>query len=85
MAQIAKLLDQHRQALSAEFKSSIASLESKIDIVQTAVSDHTHKIALLESNANVLDECMLALEASCAADSNTKLQAKFIDLESHSC
>ncbi len=86
MAGIAKLLDEHRQALSAEFKSTISSLETKIDCVQTAVSDHSSKIASLESNANAFDERMLALEATCTAlsDSNAKLLAKVTDLESRS-
>ncbi len=84
MAGIAKLLDEHRQALSAEFKSTISSLETKIDCLQTAVSDHSSKIASLEYNANVLDERMLALEMTYTAlsDSNAKLLAKVTYLES---
>lgn len=86
MAEIAKLLEEHRQALSAEFKSTISSLESKIDCVQVAVTEHSSKIASLESNANAVDERMLTLEATCAAlsDSNAKLLAKVTDLESRS-
>lgn len=72
MAGIAKLWDEHRQPLSAEFKSTISSLETKIDCVQTAVSDHSSKIASLESNANVFDERMLALETTYTALSDSK-------------
>lgn len=86
MATMAKLLEQHRQALSAEIKTAISTLEEKIDRIQTTLSDHTHKIVSLESSANVLDERVVALEAACATltESNAKLQDKVVDLESRS-
>lgn len=86
MAAMAKLLEQHRQAISAEMKTAISALEEKIDRIQTTLSDHTHKIVSLESNANVLDEQMQALEAACAtlAETKAKLQDKVVDLESRS-
>ncbi|KAI4822545.1 hypothetical protein KUCAC02_008083 [Chaenocephalus aceratus] len=82
MAGIAGLLEDHRRALSADFKSAISTLEAKLDRIQATVST----IASLESNANLQDERMLALEATCATltDSNVKLLAKVTDLESRS-
>lgn len=86
MAAMVKLLDQHRQALSAEFKAAISTLEEKIDRTQTTLSDHTHKIASLELNANDLDERVRALETTCATmvECNAKLHDKVVDLESRS-
>jgi len=50
------------------------------------VTYHVVKIRELESNANLQDERLLALETTCAklTDSNDKLVAKVIDLESRS-
>ncbi|KAI4793165.1 hypothetical protein KUCAC02_032893 [Chaenocephalus aceratus] len=78
MEGIAGLLEDHRRALSADFKSAISTLEAKLDRIQATVSDHGQTIASLESNANLQDERMLALEATCATltDSNVKLLAK---------
>ncbi|KAI4802455.1 hypothetical protein KUCAC02_020291 [Chaenocephalus aceratus] len=86
MEGIAGLLEDHRRALSADFKSAISTLEAKLDRIQATVSDHGQTIASLESNANLQDERMLALEATCATltDSNVKLLAKVTDLESRS-
>ena len=57
MAAIANLLEEHRKALSADFKTTISSLEAKLDLIQATVSDHGEKIASLESNLQ--DERML--------------------------
>lgn len=86
MAALMKLLEEHKTALSAEFKSAIAPLEAKLDFVQTTVTDHGHRISSLEANANELSDKMEILEAKCAAmeDSYNKLKAKTIDLESRS-
>ncbi|KAJ4936530.1 hypothetical protein JOQ06_001120 [Pogonophryne albipinna] len=86
MAGIAGLLEDHRRALSADFKSAISTLEAKLDRIQATVSEHGQTIASLESNANLQDERMLGLEATCATltDSNVKLLAKVADLESRS-
>lgn len=86
MAAIASLLEEHRQALSADFKTSISTLETKLDRVHTIVSDHAQKITSLEVNATLQDERLLTLEASCAmlTESNAKLLAKVSDLESRS-
>lgn len=84
MAAIAKLLEEHKSALSAEFKSAITPLEAKLDYVQTTVADHGNRITLLEANADEFSDKLQALEAKCVAmeDNYAKLKAKTIDLES---
>lgn len=84
MAAIAKLLEEHKAALSAEFKSAITPLEAKLDFVQTKVADHGNRISSLEANANEVSDKLEVLEAKCAAiEANyNKLKAKTIDLES---
>ena len=86
MAAIANLLEEHRQALSTDFKASISTLKAKPDHVHTTVSDHAKKISSLEANANLQDERLLTLESSCATltENNAKLLAKVSDLESRS-
>lgn len=86
MATIASLLEEHRKALSADFKTTISTLEAKLDHIQATVADHDQKIASFESNANLQDERMLTLEATCAmlTESSAKMVAKVIDLESRS-
>lgn len=86
MAALTTLLEDHKAALSSEFKSSMASLESKIDLMHTTVLDHGQRINSLETNANLTDERLTTLEATCAEleVSNAKLKAKASDLESRS-
>lgn len=86
MAAIANLLEEHRVALSTDFKTAVSTLEAKLDQIQTTVTDHASKIASLETNANSQDERTKALEATCAmlTESNAKLYAKVVDLESRS-
>lgn len=83
MAALTKLLEEHKTAFSAEFKSAITPLEVKLDCLQTTVTDHGHRVASLEANANEVSDKLEALEARCAAmeDSYNKLKAKTIDLE----
>lgn len=88
MAAMAKLLEQHHQVLSAEFKTKKKKPSQHSRRRLTAFRhNHRHKIALLESSANDLDERVRALEATCAtlAESSAKLQNKVVDLEAHSC
>ncbi|KAL1270846.1 hypothetical protein QQF64_029862 [Cirrhinus molitorella] len=82
VASIAKLLEQNRQALSSDFKAVTSSLEAKIDLIQSTISDHSHRITSLETNANVTDERLLALEKICSvlSENNAKLQSKVTDL-----
>lgn len=86
MASIAKLLEQNRQALSSDFKAAVSSLEAKIDLIQSTISDHSHRISSLETNTNVKDEHLLALEKTCLvlSENNAKLKSKVTDLESRS-
>ncbi|KAI4800312.1 hypothetical protein KUCAC02_013357 [Chaenocephalus aceratus] len=44
MAGIASLLEDHRRALSADFKSAISTLEAKLDRIQATVSDHGRQL-----------------------------------------
>lgn len=86
MASLVSLLEDHRSALSAKFKTSISKLEDKLGHIQGKVSEHDTKIALLEANANDTEERMLALKKTCAmlSDSNDKLRTKVMDLKSRS-
>ena len=61
MATIASLLEKHRNALSTDFKTTISSLEAKLDCMHSSYSVGP-KIASLVSNANLQDERMLMLE-----------------------
>lgn len=86
MAALSSLLEEHRAALSAEFKTALTSLETKLDLVQTAVSDHGSRITSLESNADLVSERIHSLEAVCAelTENYTKLKTKTADLENRS-
>ena len=80
MAAMTNLLEEHRAALSAEFKSAITSFETKLDHIQTAVTDHGHRLTSLEDNANQLSDKMEALEIKCAAMEERYNKLKFKDL-----
>jgi len=86
MAALAKLLAEHKTALSAEFKSALTSLETKLDGVQAAISDHGQRLTSLEDNANQISDRFEEVEAKYTAleDNFAKLKAKTIDLESRS-
>lgn len=42
------LLEQHKNSLSAEFKSTLGSMDSKQDQIRALVEDHGQRIASLE-------------------------------------
>lgn len=90
MPALTSLLEEHRHsisaAMSAELRSAFISLEAKLDTVQATVTDFGERIASLESNANLTEERIQALEASCSTLSETcaKLNTKNIDLEGRS-
>ncbi len=86
MAALTSLLENHKAALAFEFKTSMASLEAKIDLIHTTVSDHGQRISSLEINANLADERLTTLKATCSelTASNAKLMAKASDLKSRS-
>ena len=86
MAALTDLLEGHRTALSAEFKASITTLESKIDRIHTTIADHGERLVNLETFSNDASDRIAALETTCEklmAD-NAKLRAKALDLESRS-
>ena len=84
MAALAKLLAEHKTALSTEFKSALTSLETKLDCVQAAISDHRQRLTSLEDNANQISDRFEEMEAKYTAleDNFAKLKAKTSDLES---
>lgn len=86
MSALTSLLEEHRAALSSDFKTALTSLEAKLDLVQAAVSDHGPRITSLESNADDLSERIHSLEAVCAdlTENYAKLKAKTADLEGRS-
>jgi len=86
MAALAKLLPDHKTALSAELKSALTSLKTKLDRVQAAISDHGQRVTSLEDNANLVSDRFEEMEAKYTTleDSFAKLKAKTIDLESRS-
>ncbi len=86
MSALTSLLEEHRAALSTEFKTALTSLEVKLDLVQAAVSDHGSRITSLESNADLVSERIQSLETICAelTENYTKLKAKTSDLDGRS-
>lgn len=64
MAAIANLLEDHRAALSANFKATVSTLEVKLDQIRATVTEHGLKIASLETHANLQHERMYALETT---------------------
>lgn len=85
-ASIANLLEEHRAAISADFKAAFTSLEEKLTQTEATVADHGRRITSVESGSTALQERMLILEQQCTAlaDSNAKLAAKAADLEGRS-
>lgn len=86
MAAITSLLEEHRAALSTEFKTTVSTLDVKLDRIQAIVTEHASKISSLEAHANSQEERSRALETTCAmlTESNAKLFSKVVDLESRS-
>lgn len=90
MSALTSLLEDHcksiSSALSFELKESFASLESKLDAIQSVVSDHGERIASLEEHANSNEDRFQALETAYAELTETcaKLKAKNTDLEGRS-
>ena len=86
MAEISALLEEHRSALAADFKSSFESLSSKFDTLHAKVIDHGQRISSLEDTATDTDHRILQLEAACSAmqSANETLKAKVADLEGRS-
>lgn len=47
MDAIAAMLEEHRAALSTDFKSAFSTLESKLDTIQAKVEDHDKRVVSL--------------------------------------
>lgn len=83
---ISDLLERHRASLAADFKSSFASLESKLDKIQVEVAGQGRRISDLEANANQTSQHLQQLEATCSElqEDNKWLKSKLSDLEGRS-
>lgn len=86
MADISSLLNEHRESLAADFKSSFESLASTLDSIHCTVTAHGQRIICLESNATEADTRLRQLENECAAlkNDNASFKAKLADLEGRS-
>lgn len=86
MAAMAQLLDQHREALAADFKTSFNQLEKKFEQVRSVVDEHSQRLSSLELASDDLSQRVTELENVCSnlRESNTKLAAKVVDLEGRS-
>ncbi|WP_242641720.1 hypothetical protein, partial [Candidatus Ichthyocystis sparus] len=67
MSEISLLLEEHRAALAADFKSSFDSLTSTLDSIHSTVTDHEQRVSSLEVNATEVDQRLQQLETACAA------------------
>lgn len=77
MVEISSLLDEHRQALATDFKSSFNSLKLILDSLHTTVTDHVQWIGSLEENTTEVDHRLQLLNKL----NNEMLKAKVADLE----
>lgn len=50
LASIAGMLDEHRANIAAHFKSTFAALESRLDRIQTTITEHGQRMDSLESH-----------------------------------
>ena len=73
-----------KTSLTTEFRTTIASLEAKIDNIQIQISDQGQRLTSLEENASRCSDKIEVLDARCASleDSYLKLKAKVVDVES---
>ncbi|KAJ3615371.1 hypothetical protein NHX12_018936 [Muraenolepis orangiensis] len=83
-ATMTRLMDELKLAFTAEFRTFAASLESRLDGIQLAVTDHTQRLASVEDGLNTWSGRMVELEARCTAQDEVigKLKTKLTDVES---
>lgn len=83
---ITKLLEQHREALVTEFRTSFGQLDSKLEQLGLTVDDHGQRLSSLELATEDLSQRVMDLENLSATlrSDNTKLMAKVVDLEGRS-
>lgn len=67
MEAVSELLDQHRQALAADFKTSYNQLESKFNQVCSTVDDHGQRLSSLELASEDLSQRVRELENKSAS------------------
>lgn len=86
MDTITTLLEQHREALAGELKSSLSTLDSKFDQIQSTVEDHGQRISSPELATDDQSQLVVELEHVRATlrEDNPKLKTKDVDLEGRS-
>ena len=67
---------------SVRFENKLAAIDTKLDGIQTTLTDHEQRISDLESGLNQLQ--FLESQVTSMADDNAKLKAKITDLEGRS-
>lgn len=82
MEAISALLDQHREALAADFRTLFSLLETKFE-VQSTVEDHSQRLASVELASDDLSQRVSELENLCSSlsENNSKLTSQVTDLE----
>ncbi|XP_036069352.1 cAMP responsive element modulator b [Oryzias melastigma] len=81
-----QLLEQHREALATEIKTSFNLLDSKLDQTRLTVEDHDQRVSSLELASEDLNQRVTDLEETCTIlrEANAKLKAKVTELEGRS-
>ncbi|KAJ4934989.1 hypothetical protein JOQ06_007768 [Pogonophryne albipinna] len=86
LAELSSLLAEHRNAISADFKSSFEALTTTLDGLNSTVAGHGERIGSLEDNSNEVDRRLQHLENACSTlqQDNVLLKTKLADLEGRS-
>lgn len=66
LAEVSSSLDEHRNAISADFKSSFKALTVTLEGLHSTVMDHGQRISSLEENSNEVDLRLQQLESACS-------------------
>ncbi|KAJ4922933.1 hypothetical protein JOQ06_022601 [Pogonophryne albipinna] len=66
LAELSSLLAEHRNAISADFKSSFETLTTTLDGLNSTVAGHGERIGSLEDNSNEVDRRLQHLENACS-------------------
>ncbi|KAJ4934076.1 hypothetical protein JOQ06_006883 [Pogonophryne albipinna] len=66
LAVLSSLLAEHRNAISADFKSSFEALTTTLDGLNSTVAGHGERIGSLEDNSNEVDRRLQHLENACS-------------------
>lgn len=86
MEDMTTLFAQQKETLSAEFRSSFESLNSKLDHINSTISDHGVRISSLEEDRATIDHRLTQLEDSYQTlqKENDMLKDRLADLEGRS-